>query len=77
MKKKKRKNSIELQKPSAEAEVYDNNKKCDWGKTKRKIKFKRLIGFLSADKINSYNGGKKWEKTKKKNPKESTEQVKK
>ena len=25
-------NSTELQKPNVEAEAYDNNKKCDWGK---------------------------------------------
>ena len=40
-------NSTKLQKPYREAEVYNNNKKCDWGKKKEK------------------------------NPKESTEQVKK
>ena len=28
-KKKKKENSTELQKPNAEAEVYNNNKKCD------------------------------------------------
>ena len=28
--KKKKKSSIELQKPNVEAEVYNNNKKCDW-----------------------------------------------
>ena len=28
-KKEKKENSTELQKPSVEAEVYDNNKKCD------------------------------------------------
>ena len=53
-KEKKEKNSEEQQKPNTEAEVYDNNKKCDWGK--RKKKFKSLIGFLSANKINNYNG---------------------
>ena len=31
-KRKKEKNSTELQKPIVEAEVYDNNKKCEWGK---------------------------------------------
>ena len=30
MKKEKKKTSIELQKPNVEAEVYNNNKKCDW-----------------------------------------------
>ena len=29
-KKGKKENSTELQKSSAEAEVYNNNKKCDW-----------------------------------------------
>ena len=28
--KRKKENSIELQKPNAEAGVYNNNKKCDW-----------------------------------------------
>ena len=28
--KKKEENSTELQKPNVEAEVYNNNKKCDW-----------------------------------------------
>ena len=27
---KKKENSTELQKPNVEAEVYSNNKKCDW-----------------------------------------------
>ena len=46
------------------------------GKKNKKQKLKSLIGFLSANKINSYNrGGKKKKKEKKK--KESTEQVKK
>ena len=62
-------NTTELQKPNLEAEVYNNSKKCDWGEKK----LKSLIGFLSAKKINNYNrGGQKGEK----NPKESTEQVK-
>ena len=26
----KKKNSTELQKPNVEAEVYNNNRKCDW-----------------------------------------------
>ena len=26
----KKENSTELQKPNVEAEVYNNNKKCDW-----------------------------------------------
>ena len=28
--KEKKENSIELQKPNIKAEVYNNNKKCDW-----------------------------------------------
>ena len=40
-KERKKKNSPELQKPNIEAEVYNNNKKCDWGK-KRKKKAQKL-----------------------------------
>ena len=36
MKKKKKENSTELQKPNIEAEVYNNSKKCDGGKEKKK-----------------------------------------
>ena len=61
----KKENSTELQKPSVEAEVYSNNKKCDWGK---KEKLKSLIEFHSANKIDNYNGdgrgGKKEKKSK-------------
>ena len=39
--------------------------------TKKKVQ--SLIGYVSANKINNYNGG---EKKRKKNPKQSTEQVK-
>ena len=57
MEKKKEENSTELQKPIVEAEVYDNNKKCD-------EKNKSLIRFHSANKIDNYNrsgvGRKKW-----------------
>ena len=35
--KKKKENSTELQKPNVEAEVYNNNKKCDWEKNKQKF----------------------------------------
>ena len=35
-KKKKKENSPELQKPNIEAEVYNNNKKCDWKKKNSK-----------------------------------------
>ena len=67
-------NYLELQKSNVEAKVYNNNKKCDC----QKIKLKCLVRFHSANKINIYNrGGKnKIGKKKKKNPKESTEQVK-
>ena len=70
-------NSTELQKPNVEAEIYNNNKKCDWGK-----KLKSLIRFHSAKKIDNYNVGgrgkriRKKRKKLKKNPKESIEQVK-
>ena len=79
-KKKKKENFTEMQKPSADAEVYKNNKKCDLGRGGEM--FKNLIGFLSDNKINSYNGGVGvWKgrtigKKKKKPPKESTDQVK-
>ena len=39
--------------------------------TEEEKKFKSLIGFLSANKINNYNGGE----NRRKNPKKSTEQV--
>ena len=73
-KEKKEKNSEEQQKPNTEAEVSDNSQKYDWGKRKKKQQqFKRLIGFLSAKKIDNYNrGGKRGKKEKKK---ESTEHV--
>ena len=32
--KRKKENSIELQKPNVEAEDYNNNKNCDWEKKK-------------------------------------------
>ena len=34
-KKKKKENSTEVQKPYVEAEVYNSNKKCDWGVKKK------------------------------------------
>ena len=37
-KEKKKGNSTELQKPNVEAEVYNNNKKCNWGKKKKNSK---------------------------------------
>ena len=36
-KEKKEENSTELQKPNVEAELYDNNKKCDRGKKAQKL----------------------------------------
>ena len=67
-------NSTELQKPNVGAEVYNNNKKCDWGERKKNKKLKSLIGFLSANEIDNYKRGRK--KGNKQNPKESIEQVK-
>jgi len=55
-----------MQKPIVEADVYDNNKKCEWG---GKNKFKSLTGFLTVNKIDNYNrkgsGGAKKKKEKK------------
>jgi len=44
-------------------------------KKKEKKKLKSLVRFHSANKIDNYNRGGKWEKEKK-NPNESTERVK-
>ena len=55
-------NSIELQEPNIEAEVYNNNTKRDWGKKKS---LKSLIRFPSANKINYNKGGKKRGKKRK------------
>ena len=61
-KKGKKESSTEPQKPNIEAEVYNNNKKCDWGKRK----LKSLIRFHSANKIDNYNReGKKGKRKKK------------
>ena len=70
-KRKKKESSPELQKPNIEAEVYNNNNKM----TEEKKNFKSLIRFHSANKINNYN---RWRERikKKKNPEESTEQIK-
>ena len=61
--KKREENSTELQKPNVEAEVNDDNKNVTEDK-----KIKSLIGFLSANKIDNYNGaggrGKKEKKSK-------------
>ena len=35
--KREKENSTELQKPNIEAEVYNNNKKCDWEKKSSKF----------------------------------------
>ena len=72
--KKKKENSSELQKPNVEAEVYNNKKKCDWERKRKKIN-KSLIRFHSANKIDNYNGDGEEEKKEKKS-KDSTEQVK-
>ena len=48
-KKKEKENSTELQKPTVEAEVYNNNKKM-WLRGKKKLK--SLTGFHIANKIN-------------------------
>ena len=45
-------NFTELQKHNIEAEVYNNNKKCDWGGKK----LKSLVRFHNANKINNYIG---------------------
>ena len=63
--------STELQKPKLEKEVYNNNKK---NVTKGKKMIKSLIGFHSANKIDNYNRGGKIRKRK--NSKESKEQIK-
>ena len=68
---KKEENATELQKPNVETEVYDNNQKCD---REGKKKAQSLIEFLSANKIDNYNGG--WREGGEKNSKESTEKVK-
>ena len=48
-----------------------------WLRKKRKEKLQSLIRFHSANKIDNYNRGRGKEKNrKKKNPKESPEQVK-
>ena len=44
-------NSTELQKPNVEAEVYNNNKSCDWEK-----KLRCFIRFHSANKTSNYYG---------------------
>ena len=68
----KKENSTELQKPNIEAEVYNNNKKCDWGKKKSS---KASLDFIVPIKWTTTTeaGGRG---KKKKNLKQSTEQVK-
>ena len=58
----KKENSTELQKPNIDAEVYNNNKKCDWIYTytytpiskiktvQTKIKYNRLTGQTKETK---------------------------
>ena len=53
-KKKRKKNSPELQKPNVQAEVY-NNKNVTEKKNKKKNKLKSLIRFHNANEINNYN----------------------
>ena len=55
-----------MQKPIVEADVYDNNKKCEWGE---KNKFKSLTGFLTVNKIDNYNRKESGEAKKKKKKK--------
>ena len=68
-----------MQKPNVEAEVCNSNNCYNTIQyntitvTEEKKKFKSLIRFHSANKINNNNREGKKEK---KNPKESTEQVK-
>ena len=64
------KNSTEPQKPYIEAEVYNNNKKCDWEKNK----LKSLIGFVVPIKLTTTMRSR-GEGIKKKR-KESTKQAK-
>ena len=73
MKLKKEENSTELQKPNIEGEVYNNNKNVTVAGRK---KLKSLIRFHRANKIDHYNRGRGEVIKRKKNPKESTEQVK-
>ena len=80
MRKKKKENSTELQKAKVEAEVYNINNVIRKSKTKQNKKtLKNLNSFHSANKIDNYN--RVWEgeiknEKKKKDPKETTEQVK-
>ena len=62
MEERKKENNTELQKPNAEAEVYNSNKKM-W---LRKKKLKSLIIFHSANKIDNYDRGGNKRKRKKK-----------
>ena len=57
-------------------EVCNNNKKCDWGKRIKK-KLRSLIGFLSANWISTNWQQQQRGRKRKRNPKESTKQVKK
>ena len=68
-----KKTSSELQKPSIEAEVYNNNKICDWGKKSSKAQLDFIVPIKSTTTmVVGGRGGKK----EKKNPKESAGQVK-
>ena len=45
-------NFIEPQKPNVEADVYNNNKKCERGEKAKKLR------FHSVNKINTHNRGR-------------------
>ena len=58
-----------MQKPNIETEVYNNNKKCDWSKKKKKLKsLDFIVPIKSATTTNGVKKGK--------NTKESPEEVK-
>ena len=46
-----------MQKSNPEAEVYNNNEKCDWKKEENQNKTQSLIRIHSVNKIKNYNGG--------------------
>ena len=46
----------ELQKPNKGTFYKNNKKKCDLRGKKKKKQLQNLIGFLSANKIDNYNG---------------------
>ena len=68
-----------MQKPNVEAEVFNNSENVTEGNKK---KLKSLIRFNNANKINNYSEGggggriNKGNEKSKRNPRESTKQVK-